>query len=337
MAHGVSLNMLLLAGPDLIVPLTRLLFRFRLGAVGVCADVREMFHQVLIRKADREAQRFLWRDGDGSAEPSVYEMNVMTFGSTCSPTSAQFVKNANAQEFADDYPEAAEAVQRNQYVDDYVASFRTPEDATRITADVIELHKRGGFELRGVVRNSPIVRARFAPHEGANQSVPLEPEDLTEKILGMTWETEDDVFVFKTRFHRVNPEVLNGSRKPSKREILSATMSLFDPFGFLADFMLPVKIIIQELWRLGVTWDEPVPDQINVRWQAWRSQLPNTRLLRIPRCHSTFIWCASSLQLHVFADASEEVFAAVSYWRIEGPGGTQLSFIAGKVRCAPLK
>lgn len=77
-AHNVSLNAMLLAGPDVNVPLTRLLFRFRLEAVAVCAEVREMYHQVLLRKADQDAQRFLWKDGDGLAAPSIYIMNVMT-------------------------------------------------------------------------------------------------------------------------------------------------------------------------------------------------------------------------------------------------------------------
>lgn len=44
-AHGTSLNAALLAGPDVNVPLTRLLFQFRMGAVGVCADVREMYRE----------------------------------------------------------------------------------------------------------------------------------------------------------------------------------------------------------------------------------------------------------------------------------------------------
>lgn len=173
--RNVSLNDMLLTGPDLNVPLVRLLFRFRLGAVGVCADVREMFLQVAIRSADLDSQRFLWRDGDGAAKPSTYVMTVMTFGSTCSPTSAQFVKNRNAQEFADRFPEAAEAIQRSHYVDDYVSSFQTSEAAQRITADVIDVHKRGGFDLRGVESNCPAVRARFGTVSDANRTVSLEP------------------------------------------------------------------------------------------------------------------------------------------------------------------
>lgn len=74
-------------------------------------------------------------------------MRVMTFGATCSPTSAQFVKNANANEFVNEFPSAVQAIQESHYVDDYVCSFSTEEEAIQVTKDIIEVHRRGGFTL----------------------------------------------------------------------------------------------------------------------------------------------------------------------------------------------
>lgn len=110
-----------------------------------------MFHHVRIRASDQNAQRFLWRNGDSSIPPESYTMQVMTFGATCSPTSVQQKKNLNATEFEDDYPEAAQAIKCNHYVDDFVASFSTINDAAKVSAEVVEIHRRGGFELRGFV------------------------------------------------------------------------------------------------------------------------------------------------------------------------------------------
>ena len=57
-----------------------ILLNLRKGRVTVCADIREMFHQIVIRSEDRVSQRFLWRDGDNQKDTEEYEMVVMTFG-----------------------------------------------------------------------------------------------------------------------------------------------------------------------------------------------------------------------------------------------------------------
>ncbi|XP_036347423.1 uncharacterized protein LOC118756788 [Rhagoletis pomonella] len=68
---GVSLNSQLMKGPQEYRPLPAILFHFREGAIGVCGDIKEMFHQVLVQRDDRRAQRFLWRNGDTTTARSV--------------------------------------------------------------------------------------------------------------------------------------------------------------------------------------------------------------------------------------------------------------------------
>lgn len=68
---GVSLNSLLLKGPDQLTSLSAVLVRFRQYAIAVSADIKEMFHQIRIREADRHSQRFLWRT-DPSNEPHIF-------------------------------------------------------------------------------------------------------------------------------------------------------------------------------------------------------------------------------------------------------------------------
>ncbi|XP_055588827.1 uncharacterized protein LOC129741145 [Uranotaenia lowii] len=138
--EGISLNSALLKGPDQLVSLPGVLFRFRQYRVGVTSDIQEMFHQIRIRKEDTHSQRFLWR-ADPTEKPSIYLMDVATFGSTCSPASAQFVKNRNAEIHAQLYPEAATAIIRDHYVDDYLASFESEEEALRVSRDVRLVHE----------------------------------------------------------------------------------------------------------------------------------------------------------------------------------------------------
>ncbi|EDX15406.1 GD15332 [Drosophila simulans] len=78
--NDISLNSALMKGPQRYKSVPAVLFRFREGAVGVCADFKEMLHQVLIQPQDRCAQRFLWINGEDRRNPDTYEMQVMTFG-----------------------------------------------------------------------------------------------------------------------------------------------------------------------------------------------------------------------------------------------------------------
>lgn len=131
------------------------------------------------------------------------------------------------------------------------------------------------------------------------------------------------------KFDRVDTAVIKGTRPPTKRELLSAAMSVFDPFGCIADFMMHTKIMVQALWRLGVAWDEVIPDKIYERWKVWCSEICTLKRFSIPRCYSHKLLISDQVQLHIFADASEEAFAAVAYWRIVYERGCDVAFIVG--------
>lgn len=129
-------------------------------------------------------------------------MMVMVFGAACSPTSAQYVKNLNATEYEGEYPEAAEAIRKLHYVDDFVASFATESDAVRITRDVLDIHRRGGFELRRFVSNSQRVLSALGAAENGDPAIDMHlDKGAGEKILGLRWRTQSDTFEFELRFH----------------------------------------------------------------------------------------------------------------------------------------
>ncbi|XP_036347651.1 uncharacterized protein LOC118757028 [Rhagoletis pomonella] len=159
-AGGISLNSQLLKGPQDYKSLPSILFHFREGAIAVCADIKEMFHQVLVRREDRCAQRFLWRDGVATNQPEAYEMRVMTFGAACSPCAANYVKKVNALAHRSDddcSSRAVKAIVDFHYVDDFVDSFSTVEEAIAVSQQVRSIHLNAGFELRNFTSNSPKV------------------------------------------------------------------------------------------------------------------------------------------------------------------------------------
>lgn len=83
--QGLSLNDLLLPGPALGPTLLGVLVRFRQHAVAVSGDIKGMFHQIRLLPADKPVLRFIWRNMEREQEPSIYEWQVLPFGTTCSP------------------------------------------------------------------------------------------------------------------------------------------------------------------------------------------------------------------------------------------------------------
>ena len=69
----------------------------------------------------------------------------------------------------------------------------------------------------------------------------------------MQWDVEKDAFLFKVR---------EPHQPPTKRGILSAVSSLYDPMGFVCPVVLEAKKILQRLWKLNLGWDDLVPEDL---------------------------------------------------------------------------
>ncbi|XP_053699089.1 uncharacterized protein LOC128746063 [Sabethes cyaneus] len=334
---GVSLNSFLLTGPDQLTSLVSVLQRFREFRIAITGDIREMFLQILMNRLDRQCLRFLWRNGEQDRSPDVYVTKVMTFGATCSPSCAQYVKNYNAQRFQEQFPRAVEAIVNEQYVDDMLSSVETEEEAIQLAKDVRHVHAEAGFEIRNWLLNSNRVLQQLEANPG-EKSLNLSSEMATKKVLGLWWCTATDTFTFKIS-PRINAELLQGGIVPTKRQILSTLMTIFDPLGLLAHFLMFLKILQQEIWRSGVSWDEPIKNEQFEKWQTWLHVLPQVKSVSVPRCYrmKTSISDRNAIQLHVFVDASENGFAAVAYLRFEEDGEVDCVLIRAKTRVAPLR
>ncbi|XP_055605793.1 uncharacterized protein LOC129753966 [Uranotaenia lowii] len=327
---GISLNTMLIPGPDMLTSLPQVLFGFREKCIAICADLREMFHQVKIRKEDCNSQRILWRS-DPSKSFQTYIMNVATFGSSCSPSSVQFVKNLNAREYAHGYPLAAEAIIDHHYVDNWMDSADTVEEAAKLASEVKHVHGKGGFQIHNWLSNSEmflqLIGAKIATEE---KNINLDT-DSTKRVLGMLWRPTEDVFIFAAapvcEVH------------PTKRDVLRIVMSLFDPLGFLSFFIIHGKIIIQDLWRSKTDWDTKIPHQIHRKWLEWTDRFKDLENVRINRYYFGKLssQLSESIQLHILCDASELAYACVAYFRAKIGGEIRCALVAAKSKVAPLK
>ncbi|XP_048483435.1 uncharacterized protein LOC125489902 [Plutella xylostella] len=330
-SHGKSLNDALLSGPDLLQSLFGVLIRFREGPIAVAADIKEMFLRVAMREEDRDSLRFLWREKE-TEEPREYRMKALIFGASSSPCSAIYVKNKNAKEFENTHPEAVRAIERCHYMDDYLQSFKTEAEAQKTAQDVDQIHKHGGFELRGWASNRSTVIQQLQTVKPEEQ-VKIGQDGQTEKTLGMLWNIGKDTLQYTLNLRNTPRDVIDGTRPPTKRQVTSAVMSVFDPLNIATPVLIQGKKLIQHLWREGISWDEEIPERYIADWKEWIQGLEQLQSLHIPRC--TF--SCDEGEMHTFVDASETTYAAATYWRTTQDGIPTVRLVAAKARVAPLK
>ncbi|XP_055615070.1 uncharacterized protein LOC129761373 [Toxorhynchites rutilus septentrionalis] len=337
--HGVCLNSVLLTGPDMMTSLVSVLLQFREHRIAICGDIREMFLQIGIRPTDQFYQLFLWWDDTEQQEPSTFVVEVMIFGARSSPTTAQFVKNHNAQRFEAEYPAAAVAIINNHYVDDMLASTETEEEAIELAKAVKFIHAQGGFEIRNWTSNSCRVLKALNEEPTEEKNLNLSAEMATENVLGMWWNTSTDCFMFKICYRRFDAALFDGSRAPTKRELLRIIMTVFDPLGLISHFLMILKVTLQEVWRIGLKWDEQITGKQFESWKSWVKLLPKLEDIQIPRCfhHATSIADQTRIQMHTFVDAGENGMAAVVYLRFEEDGLVECVLVVAKTRVTPLR
>jgi hypothetical protein len=49
---------------------------------------------------------------------------------------------------------------------------------------------------------------------------------------------------------------INQATTPTKRSVLRATASIYDPLGLLSPVIIQCKILLSQLWQIKVNWDD---------------------------------------------------------------------------------
>ena len=106
------------------------------------------------------------------------------------------------------------------------------------------------------------------------QSVNVDLEKIPlQWALGTLWNPDNDTIKVKTV---MKPFPL------SKRGLLCFISSVFDPLGLLTPSVLEAKLILKQLWKISLDWDEEIPSNLNNRWLKWLQTFKKLRKLNYP-------------------------------------------------------
>ncbi|GBM82013.1 hypothetical protein AVEN_51858-1, partial [Araneus ventricosus] len=323
--NSVSINECIEKGPNLIEMIPAILNRFRWGKIGVISDIKQAFLQIALNESDRDVLRFMWwKDGDPQNIVTYRHCRVV-FGISCRPFLLAAVLNHVLDQVEEPLRSLAVKLKDSLYVDNCVASVDSVSELEHFRTETQRILKTAKFDLRGWKNNFlPEIEETIQDSSGA-----VEEKEVS--VLGLTWDREEDTLSCEM----IRTE--NEGEPITKRKILSVAHQLFDPIGFTCPITLIPKLLLQECWKLGISWDSKLPEDVINKFKKWKDELHELKFLKIPRRLSNLDLNESSLTLHTFCDASKLAYATCIFLRAEKEGKVTCQLIQARSRIAPLK
>ncbi|KAG1664783.1 Zinc finger protein 271 [Nymphon striatum] len=246
----------------------------------------------------------------------------VTFGINCSP----FLLSATIRHHLSRFPPSfvINELSENLYVDDFLSGADSKFEAQELFSQANQVMKGAGMILtKWSSNNSSIIG-----------------EDNKElqnfkKVLGMSWDSVSDCFTF-VGVDLPDIEVV----RYTKRVVLSLIARVFDPLGLVLPFTVTAKFLFQDIWRLGLNWDDDLPSECQESFKRWLIELHTLQEVSVPRQYLQGNWSDISvaLELHAFGDASLKGYGACVYIRyIKSDGQYKSTLVRACARVAPLE
>nr|XP_034836350.1 uncharacterized protein LOC117992744 [Maniola hyperantus] len=321
-SSGFSVNDLQYVGPTVQDTLFSILLRFRQHRYVLTGDIEKMFRQVIVHEDDRNLQLILWRDNEHSPLQTL-RLNTITYGFASASYLSTKCLWRLGEECEDDLIKTI--IQRDFYMDDLLTGADTISDLHHILATVVSVLRSGCFPLRKFKSNVPSI------FESAVID-PLENLTLSESTstLGLQWKPSTDTLNIVVSIPDHADDYI------TKRLILSHSFKIFDPLGLISPCTIRSKILMQELWRRNIDWDEPVPCDLQETWDDLKQDLNKLELIEIPRL--ALCCLPVTLELHSFCDASALAHGCCLYLRsVDSDGQVVVRLLCAKSRVNPSK
>ena len=322
---GVSLNECLEKGPPLQKLLWDILIRARFRPIVLCADIEKAFLQISIKNEDRNSLKFHWVNNLNDLVVKILRFTRLVFGLIQSPFILEGTLQEHFKNCFTKYQKLIERIKDDMYVDDLVTGGETTQEVAIVKNDAISMFSEGGFKLHKFHSNDPSLETKAIEnnHETnyAKQQLGTKPNEI--KILGVPWDkTKDTLSVHIPVFC----ETL------TKRTVLQALASIYDPLGFISPVLLTGKIIYRKLCDLKIPWDAEIPKELQKEWIKWKQTL-NSKI-EIPRCIAQIRDHLSYIDIHLFNDSSILGVCVVAYAVIHQKENVNQGIITSKARLA---
>lgn len=285
------------------------------------ADIKKAFLQIGLQERDRPFLRFLWREKGKNEDLIVYQHKRVVFGISSSPFLLGATLEFHLKNVPDHYRETAQTLLESFYVDNLVCSVNSKQKLDKLIVESQEILEEGKFKLRGWEHNNLNPRTE--------DTVPF--ERCSVPVLGLKWNLDQDSLSVDIKVDESRNEIL------TRRKILSLVHRVFDPIGYTCPVTLIPKLMLQECWKLKVSWDSDIPTAVGQKFEKWKEQLNILKTIAVPRCIIEDPETSQNSSLHVFCDASKAAYATCIFLRSANKNSVSCQLIQARSRVSPLR
>ena len=365
-----SLNEHLLQGPNNLNDLVKLVLKMRLYPWIFLLDISRMYNRFKLHVEDRDYMRFFaLKNVNGQNQFESHRMSSFPFGANSSPFVCCHLLKEHTKKFFED-PELREAAQQiylNTYMDDIILGSFSEKSLLELVKKARKILEKATLPTYKYVSNSLKTLKEF-PDEC------LSKKDRV-SILGTYWSQKEDVLTFnlmkstetelKIQEDDSEVSVESGSKDATttgsttgtatapasttvtanaadsttvytKRQVLSIVAQIFDSTGLVTPYVLIPKLILQSCWKLKLLWDEPLPSELQERFEEFMAELPKLASISIKR--GLLPTTKSKLvEICAFGDASAEAYGCAVYAIAKDDTlGLKSNLVFSKSRVRPL-
>ncbi|GFT79890.1 integrase catalytic domain-containing protein, partial [Nephila pilipes] len=333
-----SLNDSLHIDPNLYPDLFELLLSFRKHPIAFTVDIKQAFLNVELDYSDKNVTKFFWTDNPESFSESleVLRFNSVLFGINSSPFLLTATIKYHLKKYSSLFPQTHELLNKFVYVDDVLGGQSTVASAYTTSVECVQIFSEANMPLHKWATNSAELRELWEKNGFSieTSSNSIGQNMINYKVLGISWDTERDIFYFD--IENLLSFISKGT--DTKRFLLQVAGRIFDPLGLIAPYVIRLKVLIQNVWEMGLLWDQKMPQIVKKPFKEWCHELKDLHLESIPRFYDFTDSNVVDVQLHSFSDSSKKAYGTVIYFRVVRTDGTiSTSFVTSKSRVAPLK
>ena len=318
---GYALNHLLALGINSINSLLEIWLRWRTWLIAIHTDVTKMYNVVRLMPKHWKYQMYLWDFNlDPSKDPGDKVVKTIIYGVRSSGNQAQVAMRKTAEIQKEKFPDAADVILRDIYVDDCATGAVDTQKAEDLAADITELLSYGGFSLKGVTMS------------GRPPLPKLSKDGSSINVAGQKWYPEKDRiqlsgrqlnFAKKVRGKRVATEDSEKVPKKLTMKICAGkNAEIFDISGLILPITAAFKIDLHELHLSSYTWDDALSDNDREKWIKHFIVMGQLDTLSWSRAVIPIDAVNMDMELIGTGDASKDLASSACYVRFKRKNGS---------------